>query len=74
MATNFESYSYYYNLLYKDKDYLGETLYIQDLFNRYKVKPKSILDLGCGTGNHSICLAQQGFYVHGVDLKQNNAS
>ena len=27
-----------------------------------------VVDLGCGTGNHSIALAQRGFVVTGVDL------
>ena len=31
-------------------------------------KTKRALDLGCGTGTHSIYLAQQGFSVIGVDI------
>ncbi|MDR3574988.1 MAG: class I SAM-dependent methyltransferase [Anaerolineaceae bacterium] len=33
-----------------------------------KGKTRNALDLGCGTGTHSIYLAQQGFAVVGVDL------
>jgi cyclopropane fatty-acyl-phospholipid synthase-like methyltransferase len=28
---------------------------------------QTILDLGCGTGRHTVYLAQQGFSVHGLD-------
>ena len=31
-------------------------------------KTKNAIDLGCGTGTHSIYLAQQGFSVIGVDI------
>lgn len=31
----------------------------------------SILDMGCGTGRHSVALARQGFCVTGVDLSEH---
>jgi ubiquinone/menaquinone biosynthesis C-methylase UbiE len=31
---------------------------------------EKILDLGCGTGRHSIFLAQQGFEVYGTDMSK----
>ena len=33
-------------------------------------KVRTILDAGCGTGRHTIYLAQQGFYVHGIDISK----
>ncbi len=30
----------------------------------------NVIDLGCGTGTHSIYLAQQGFNVTGIDISQ----
>jgi len=35
------------------------------------IQPCAALDLGCGTGNEAIFLAQRGFEVIGVDISQN---
>lgn len=67
----FDKYSYYYNLLYRDKDYAGEADYIDSLIKRYKPDAKSILDLGCGTGRHAALLAQTGYKVHGIDMSKD---
>jgi SAM-dependent methyltransferase len=65
-----ENYSFYYNLFYRDKDYLGESNYIVSLLNKYNSNVKSILELGCGTGNHALILAKQGYDIDGVDLSK----
>ena len=67
----FGSYSRYYNLLYKDKDYQGEAEYIAGLIRKYSGgKAKSLIDVGCGTGNHDVLLARMGFEVDGVDRSE----
>ena len=66
----FGSYSHYYNLLYKDKDYVGETEYIHNLILKHKRGAASILNLGCGTGRHDLLLAQMGYEVTGVDQSE----
>lgn len=63
----FGSYSRYYNLMYRDKDYAGEVAYIEDLIRKYQPQTKTILDLGCGTGRHDSLLSDNGYIVHGVD-------
>lgn len=35
-----------------------------------KHKLKRILDLGCGTGRHSVYLAKKGFDVYGIDIAE----
>lgn len=61
-------YSARYDSLYRDKDYAEECEQIARLLKTYADRPvRSILDLGCGTGNHSLPLAQQGFEIVGVD-------
>lgn len=63
----FGVYSQYYDLLYKDKDYVGEANYVRSLVQRHHPEARSILDLGCGTGRHALLLAEAGYRVTGVD-------
>lgn len=39
-----------------------------DVFKKYGCK--SVMDLGCGTGRHSIYLAKQGFKVYATDISE----
>lgn len=39
-----------------------------DIFNRNNCK--NVMDLGCGTGRHSIYLAQHGFKVYATDISE----
>ncbi|NJM72936.1 MAG: class I SAM-dependent methyltransferase [Scytonema sp. RU_4_4] len=66
----FNNYARYYDILYRDKDYVGETKFIQQLIKTYKQDARNILDLGCGTGTHSVLLAQQGYQIQGVDISK----
>lgn len=70
MQPNFNLYSKYYDLLYKDKDYDSETNYIIDLIKTFKPDSKSILELGSGTGKHAVRLAQAGFEVTGIERSE----
>lgn len=64
-----QMYADQYDLLYGDKDYEAECDLIEEVFRRDgQGGIKSILDLGCGTGNHAIPLARRGYEVMGVDL------
>lgn len=66
----FSHYARYYDLLYQDKDYQGETEFIHQLIQTYASDSQDILELGCGTGNHAVLLATKGYQVHGVDLSE----
>ena len=66
----FSNYARYYDLMYQDKDYVGEAQFIQRLIQTYAPATTTILELGCGTGNHAMLLAKEGYQVHGVDLSQ----
>lgn len=64
----FDQYAQYYDLLYQDKDYLGEAQYIHNILRKYAPKAKRLFDLGCGTGRHAELLSKLGAYeVNGVD-------
>lgn len=66
------SYVEAYDLLYQDKDYAVECDLIECLFQTYGGGDiRSVLDLGCGTGNHSIPLAERGYEVVGVDRSES---
>jgi SAM-dependent methyltransferase len=66
--TVFGNYARYYDLLYADKDYIGEAQFIDRLIQTNASGASTILELGCGTGNHAVLLAEAGYRVHGVDL------
>ena len=75
MEQPFRKYSSYYNLLYHDKDYLSEVEYVEAFLKRYSVSPpQTILDLGCGTGNHDVIFARKGYDVTGIDLSSQMIS
>lgn len=62
------SYADAYDFLYRDKDYAAECDLIERLFKTYgNGEIRSVLDLGCGTGNHALPLAGRGYEVVGVD-------
>jgi SAM-dependent methyltransferase len=57
-----------YDCLYKDKDYFEECRLIDRLLRAYgNGAVRNILDLGCGTGNYALPLAEQGYKLIGVD-------
>ena len=68
-AESFVNLAKYYDLLYQDKDYLSEMNFIESFFKDHAVK--SVLELGCGTGNYTKVLFEKGYGVTGVDLSEN---
>ena len=67
-----QNYADHYDIFYADKDYEAECDTLEEVFRRYgKRKIRSILDLGCGTGNHVIQLANRGYKVTGVDRSRD---
>jgi len=67
-----KEYAEAYDFLYQDKDYRFECDLIEELFREFAPgKIRTILDLGCGTGNHAILLARRGYRVTGVDLAED---
>ena len=68
---NFNTYSQYYDLLYQDKDYAAESMYILGLMKKYTSGLyKSLLELGCGSGNHAQYFCQHGLMVTGIDQSE----
>ncbi len=67
----FSQYAQYYDLFYQDKNYVSESLFINQLIEKNIPNDKkniSILDIGCGTGIHAIELSSYGYEVDGSDI------
>ncbi len=67
MATNFSTYSRYYDLLYKDKNYKAESDYIYSLINTFGPHTKNLIELGCGSGSHAQFLSQHNISIVGIE-------
>ena len=66
------AYAQAYDALYQDKNYATECDLIEHVFRIHAGGPvHDVLDLGCGTGNHAIVLAERGYKVAGVDRSES---
>lgn len=65
---HFDWLAEYYDVLHDDVDYASECALLEEVFSRYMDRrPATVLDLGCGTGNHARVLATRGHRVTGID-------
>jgi SAM-dependent methyltransferase len=61
-------YYKYYDKIYSTKDYRKEVNTILGIVNESSNRfPKRLLDIGCGTGTHSLIFAEMGCDVVGID-------
>lgn len=65
----FSNYANSYENEHYTKGTIGEVNFIEKEINFNK--EYKILDIGCGTGRHSIELAKRGYTVTGIDLSEN---
>ncbi|QYR20178.1 class I SAM-dependent methyltransferase [Paenibacillus sp. sptzw28] len=56
-----------YDRLMEDMPYPDWLRFARECWERYGM-PKTVVDLGCGTGSIAIPLARSGFHVFGIDL------
>jgi len=62
-------YARQYDAIYSEKNYGEESDALEKVFRQFGGgRIRNILDLGCGTGSHSLILARRGYHVHGVEL------
>lgn len=72
--TVFGGYARYYDLLYRDKDYRGETEFVERLIRMHASGARRVLELGCGTGIHGAMLAEKDYDVVGIDRSEDMLS
>src|SRR4051794_19554398 len=68
--TVFGAYAKYYDQLYHDKDYTAEADFVDTLAQAFVPRASTLLDLGCGTGQHALLLAGRGYSVVGIDRSE----
>jgi SAM-dependent methyltransferase len=62
------NYAEIYDALYEDKNYKAEANYVLNLFAKYENRRiDSLLEVGCGTGNHAKFLYEDGMKYVGID-------
>lgn len=74
MSSVFLDYATYYDLLYRDKDYLNEVEILDDLLKEYIGDNNNILEFGTGTGKHASLLSKRGYNLTGVELSNQMIS
>jgi SAM-dependent methyltransferase len=70
----FKEYSRYYDLLYSDKDYCSEALYVDSLLRNHVNSTSIILEFGCGTGKHANEMSKLGYSITGIEASEEMVS
>lgn len=65
--------SYYYHLLYKNRDAKEAQVFIDNLIEKLQLKKgHKLIDIACGKGRHAIYFNKKGMTVTGIDLSPNS--
>ena len=70
MNVSYQNFAYVYDYLMKDAPYQEWVEFVKKIARKYQLDEKSILDIGCGTGELAIRLKEAGFQPTGVDLSE----
>lgn len=68
MNSVFDTYAAFYDALYREKCYTREVDFVRTMIESSKNCPRTLLDLGCGTGAHALEFVKAGYEVVGIDL------
>lgn len=67
----YSGFAYAYDFLMKDVDYDKWADNIDAIYKKLNIKPKNVLELGCGTGNITTRLYRKGYKMIGSDLSED---
>lgn len=68
MSVFASTYANQYDAMYADKDYKAECDLVAAAATQRGLQPRRLLDVGCGTGGHSLEWAGRGIDCVGIDL------
>ena len=60
-----------YDVLTRDVDYEATVAFYNEILDSLGLKPRTAVDLACGTGSVAVLLAKQELAVTGVDLSED---
>lgn len=63
----YKNFAEVYDIFMADIPYQKWAIYIEKIFEKFNYKPKSIVELGCGTGNFTTILSKNGYQITGID-------
>lgn len=66
----YEALAVSYDRLTNDVDYEAVVAFYREILQREGLRPRTAVDLACGTGSVTVLLARQGLDVTGVDLSE----
>ena len=66
MEDEFSLEARFYDKIWGKYDYDSDVKFLDDLLKEHRCR--SVIDVGCGTGNHSLRLSRLGYEVVGVDI------
>ena len=69
-AAPYGGFAAIYDQIMAGVDYEGWADYIEFLLQRYERKPRSIIDLACGTGSSALPFAARGYRVSAADISE----
>ena len=67
----YKELAYSYDRLTNDVDYEATVDFYMQILSREGLRPRTAVDLACGTGSVTILLAERGIRVTGVDLSED---
>ena len=66
----YEALAASYDRLTNDVDYEATVAFYYEILNREELRPRTCVDLACGTGSVTAILAKKGLQVIGVDMSE----